>query len=109
MESSVTCLNCGGRVKPLKEAKGDVGACEQCGTAEKLTKTRSEEIDRAIQDGEPSGGVAPALTAEEMEAAREGIRPDLTDAEGAPLPGVPTEVLTGHGDADENAGEGGQG
>jgi hypothetical protein len=68
--STVKCLNCGGTVKPLADAKGNVGACTTCGQAEVVTKTRGEEIDKAIEAGEPSGGVAPMLTAEEVEAVR---------------------------------------
>lgn len=91
----VTCLNCGGQVKPLEDAKGNVGACERCGQAELTTKAKADENEKAIAAGVPSGGSAPALTEEDFERAASAVRPDLTDTEGAPVPDLAPEVLSG--------------
>lgn len=101
-DAKVTCLNCGGTVKALDDAKGNIGACNRCGQAEVVTKTRAEEIEKAISAGVPSGGSAPALSTEQHEEARSVPRPDLTNSEGAPAPDLAPEVVYGHEEASEN-------
>lgn len=90
---TVTCLNCGGTIKLLEDAKGNVGACENCGMAETMTKTRASEIEKNREAGVPSGGMAPALDEAEAGRVRAIPRPDA-EVEGAPPASGPDTTPT---------------
>lgn len=100
---TVTCTNCGGTVREIDDAKGNIGACEDCGQAEVVTKTRGEEIDKALEAGEPiGGGTAPALTEEEIERVRAIAGPE--EAGGAPAPVGPDVTPTAENAPEAEAG-----